>query len=201
MYKSEWVRLFWDQILETPILQWIGVGFGVLEVFLAKANKVWLYPCGIISILITIFVLFEAGLYAEILLNLYYFLMSVYGWWYWLKGKGLASTPISVSTPNQWAISIAIVILTTPLLYYALVNFTDSTVPLWDAWVSATAWAGMWLLARRKLENWLFLNMSNIFAIPLFIHKGMPLYAVLTAILFVVAIFGYFEWRKNLKTS
>jgi nicotinamide mononucleotide transporter len=76
-----------------------------------------------------------------------------------------------------------------------LTKFTTSNVPVWDAWVSSTAWAGMWLLARRKLENWTLLNLSNLFAVPLLCYKHLIMFAVLTLILFVVAIFGFFEWR------
>jgi nicotinamide mononucleotide transporter len=70
-------------------------------------------------------------------------------------------------------------------------------VPVWDAFVSSTAWAGMWLLARRKMENWVFLNISNLFAIPLLFYKKLPMFAALTVFLFVVAIFGYFEWKRQ----
>jgi nicotinamide mononucleotide transporter len=87
------------------------------------------------------------------------------------------------------------------LLYYCLSHYTNSTVPAWDAWVSATAWAGMWLLARRKIENWILLNVSNAFAVPLLIYKHLPLYAVLTVILFAVAVQGYFHWRSIMKRS
>ncbi|WP_036600873.1 nicotinamide riboside transporter PnuC [Olivibacter sitiensis] len=193
------MKLFWQQLLETPLLQWIGVTFGILEVFLAKANKIALYPCGIISILITLFVLWEAGLYAEILLNLYYLIMSVYGWYHWYRRVHEPAVPVAYSDMQQWSIALAIVGIGTPFLYCVLRYHTDSTVPLWDAWVSATAWAGMWLLARRKIENWLFLNVSNAFAIPLLIHKELPMYAVLTAILFIVAILGYFDWKRIIR--
>jgi len=74
-------------------------------------------------------------------------------------------------------------------------------VPAWDAWVSATAWAGMWLLAKRKVENWILLNISNAFAVPLLLYKSLPLYAVLTVILFVVACFGYFDWRRIFRNA
>jgi nicotinamide mononucleotide transporter len=84
--------------------------------------------------------------------------------------------------------------------FFILRKFTPSDVPLWDAWVSATAWAGMWLLAKRKLENWLVLNLSNAFAIPLQFHKNIPMYGLLTIVLFVVAIFGYLRWKKLLQS-
>ena len=103
------------------------------------------------------------------------------------------------SAGRDWRITVLIVIAGFPALYYALLHFTDSTVPVWDAWVSATAWAGMWLLAKRKIENWILLNISNAFAIPLLAYKGLHLYAILTLFLFVVAIFGYFEWKRIIR--
>lgn len=103
---------------------------------------------------------------------------------------------VSYSNRKEWGISTLIVVVGVPLLYWALTTFTDSTVPLLDSLVTAFAWAGMWLLARRKIENWILLNISNAIAIPLLAYKGLPLYSLLTLFLFVVAIFGFVEWRK-----
>jgi len=194
-----WYKILIQQFIDTPILHWIGVGFGVLEVLLAKSNKVWLYPCGIISILITLFVLYEAGLYAEILLNLYYLIMSIYGWYYWVSKPNRQEVQISWCSNRDWLVCSVLLLLGFPLLSFALMAYTDSTVPIWDGWVSITAWVGMWLLAKRKIENWIWLNVSNAFAIPLLFHKGLFLYALLTIFLFIIAIFGYFSWRKQLK--
>src|SRR5690606_26778048 len=85
------------------------------------------------------------------------------------------------------------------IFYTLLTRFTDSDVPVGDALVTAFAWAGMWLMAKRKIENWILLNISNFMSVPLLIHKDLYFYAVLTAFLFVVAIFGYINWYKILK--
>jgi nicotinamide mononucleotide transporter len=199
MNTPEWANLFWQQIKETDAIQWIAVLLGVAEVLLAKANKIWLYPAGIAGILLSAFILFESGLYAECLLNGYYLVMSAYGWWYWIKKKDQPPVKITYSTRKDWWIVIGIVVIGFFILYYSLKTFTPSTVPIWDAWVSATAWAGMWLLAKRKVENWILLNISNIFAIPLLVYKQLPLFAALTLFLFIVAIFGFFEWRKIIR--
>ena len=196
MKVAEWLHELSIQLTETPLLHWIGVICGVIQVLLAKANKVLLYPFGIASVAITIYVLYEAGLYAELLLNLYYLVMSIYGWMYWMKRNDEKPVQATYSDKQDWLITALIVAIGFPALYYALVYFTDSSVPLWDAWVSATAWAGMWLLAKRKIENWILLNVSNAFAIPLLAHKGLHLYAILTLFLFIVAVFGYFEWKR-----
>ena len=141
----------------------------------------------------------DVGLYAESILNGYYLVMSVYGWWYWIKKRNEPPVKISKNNGRDWVITLLIVFVGWGLLYILLKNFTDSTVPVWDAWVSSTAWAGMWLLARRKLENWVLLNVSNLFAIPLLWHKQLVMFSVLTLFLFVVAIFGFIEWRSILK--
>lgn len=199
MNIHEWIQSFIEQLKAVPALEWVGVSFGVAEVLLARANKVLLYPCGIISVIISTYIFFHSGLYAESALNLYYLLMSVYGWWWWIKRKNHASPPITRAEKKDWMITIAIVAVAFAILYLILINFTDSTVPVFDSWVSATAWAGMWLLAKRKIENWILLNISNAFAIPLLLYKGLPLYATLTLFLFIIAVWGYIEWNKILK--
>lgn len=196
---AEWLHIVKEQLNHTPLIQWFGVLFGIAEVLLARYNKVALYPCGIISILITLFVLYEAGLYAEILLNMYYLIMSIYGWYYWLRKGDSKKVPVTVCSQRDWLIVLCFLLFGTPILYKILIQFTDSTVPLWDTWVSVTAWVGMWLLAKRKIENWLLLNISNAFAIPLYIHKQLLLYAILTLFLFIVAIFGYYAWNKEIR--
>jgi len=201
MKLTEWIHQLGIELTATPLLHWIGVLCGVIQVLLAKANNVLLYPFGIASILITIYVLYDAGLYAELLLNGYYLVMSIYGWIYWMKRPNAEPVPATYSGKRDWFITSLIVGVGFPMLYYTLMHFTDSTVPAWDAWVSATAWAGMWLLAKRKIENWVLLNVSNAFAIPLLIHKDLHLFALLTLFLFVVAIFGYFQWRRIIYTQ
>ncbi len=204
-WHNEW-HLFWQQIIATDCLTWLAVALGVAEVLLAKANKIALYPAGIAGTLITIYILYRSGLFAECLLNGYYVVMSVYGWWHWIKKKYQPPVQISYCNRKEWITAILIVTgayvllagmlkYGTPLLHDYL---TPSTVPFWDAWVSATAWAGMWLLAKRKIENWILLNISNAFAIPLLMYKQLPMFAILTLFLFIVAVAGYFQWRRSL---
>src|SRR3954454_18877424 len=192
----EWLRLFISQLKETSLAEWAGVGFGVAEVLFAKANKIWLYPSGIISVVVSSYVFIISGLYAESLLNVYYLVMSIYGWWHWIKKKNEPALPISWCSTRDWAYTAGIVVISFSVLYFSLSHFTNSTVPFWDAWVSATAWAGMWLLAKRKIENWILLNISNAFAIPLLLYKQLPLYALLTLFLFIIAVQGYIQWKR-----
>ena len=204
---DQW-QLLVQQVSETDWIQWTAVILGVLEVLYARAGKIWLYPAGLVSTLLTIYVLFGSGLYAESLLNGYYVVMSVYGWWYWAKKKNLPPVRSSYSNRREWEIVLAIVIGGTGIMYVLLKYctpfmryFTPSTVPFWDSWVSATAWAGMWLLARRKIENWVLLNISNAFAVPLLLYKHLPLFSAMTVFLFVIAVQGYFQWRKEIRLA
>ncbi|WP_317130523.1 nicotinamide riboside transporter PnuC [Pedobacter polaris] len=196
MNFQEWFMLFQQQIVKTSLIEWIAVGFGISEVLLAKKNNIWLYPTGIISILLSMFLLLKVKLYAETLLSMYYLVMSIYGWLLWKKRKLEVQIQVSWCTNKEITIAVLISTIGFLILYIVLKYFTDSDVPIWDAFVSSTAWAGMWLLAKRKIENWIFLNISNLFAIPLLIHKKLAMFAVLTTILFIVAIFGFIEWKK-----
>lgn len=196
MNTPGWLNLFFNQLKEISIIEGLGVAFGVAEVLFAKANEIWLYPCGIISVVLSCYIFITSGLYAESLLNSYYLVMSVYGWWFWAKKKNKPPLPISRSSKKEWITTLRIVVIGFTLLYFLLSHFTNSTVPFWDAWVSATAWAGMWLLAKRKIENWILLNISNAFAIPLLFYKHLSLYALLTLFLFIVAVQGFFKWKK-----
>lgn len=191
-----YLHLLMQQLQQTTLLEWLAVSLAVTEVLLARVNNVWLYPTGIAGTVIGIYVLLTAGLYAESLLNVYYVVMSVYGWIFWLTKRGNSTVKISRTSKKEWVIVVLIVFVGWLVLYLVLRYFTDSTVPIWDSFVSSTAWAGMWLLARRKIENWVLLNISNLFAIPLLFHKNLPLFGLLTLFLFVIAIWGYFEWRS-----
>lgn len=196
----EWWTILKQQFYQISFLEAIGVAFGIAEALFAKYNKIWLYPCGILNILITMYIYWDFRLYAEILLQGYYFVMSMYGWFLWTS-KTKNSSTVSLCTVNDRLIACCIVIFSWFLLYFFLTNYTNSDVPIWDSLVSAFAWAGMWLLAKRKLDNWIFLNISNFIAVPLLLHKGLLLYSLLTIFLFIIAIFGYLDWKKIINSQ
>ena len=189
---------FTTQLQQTQPLEAIAVLMGMISVVLANRNHVGLYPTGIISTGLYIYLMSSVGLYAESLLNAYYLIMSIYGWALWNRQhENKNPRAISVNTPGDWIVSLSIVVIGWIILYFSWKIFTNSDVPALDAVVSATAWAGMWLLAKHKVENWILLNISNAIAMPLLIYKGLPLTAALTLFLFIVAIFGYIRWRKQ----
>lgn len=180
-------------------IEWLGVLFSIVQVLLARKNNVHNYLFGITGILLSMYIMFNAKLYAEFTLNLYYLGMSIYGWIYWKFGKQDAETPISYTDNSEKIKAAGIVLGTFILFYFFLTHFTNSDVPVWDSCVSAFAWSGMWLMAKRKIENWILLNISNIISIPLMIHKELYLYAALTAFLFIVAVSAYINWRSIIK--
>lgn len=184
---------------QTTWTEWLGVFFSMIQVVLASRNNSNNYLFGIAGISLTLYVMITAKLYAEFTLNLYYLAMSIYGWLYWKYGKQQEEAKISrANTTDKWIV-LGIVSTTFGLFWFFLTQYTDSDVPIWDSLVSAFAWAGMWLMAKRKVENWILLNISNLIAIPLMVHKNLYLYAGLTVFLFVVAVLGYIKWNRILK--
>lgn len=182
----------------------IAAVFGAISVLCSWRNSIWLYPTGLVSTGIYAYLLSkeEFKLYAEATLNVYYFIMSVYGWYHWARKKSDdQEVPIGWANKNEWAVAIGIAVIGWGVFYYLLSHFSNSDVPVIDAFVSATACSGMWLLAKRKIENWILLNISNLVAIPLLFHKNLVATAVLTIFLFIVAVMGYFSWRKIWKTA
>ncbi|TDN88067.1 nicotinamide mononucleotide transporter [Salegentibacter sp. 24] len=189
-----------DFFTSLTALQAVGTFFGVAQVLLARKNNIHNYLFGITAILISLWVLYQSRLYADIILNLYYLVMSIYGWFYWY-GKQAEKTPISSASRSEHLKAIGIVLICFMGMSYWLLFYTNSDVPFWDAAVSGFAWAGMWLMAKRKLENWVFLNISNTISIPLLIYKELYVYAGLTIFLFIVGTSGYFKWIKILKNE
>ncbi len=187
-----------QQLRLTSWLEYFAVVMGMASVLLSRANHIYTYPTGIAGTLVSIVLFTQTGLYAEAGLNGYYFVMSVYGWWKWSR-KSAQDEPLPVTLNNakDWLYTLLFVAIGWPVLWAILYYGTNSTVPVLDAFVSATAWCGMWLMARRKVENWLLLNLSNIVAIFLLWYKGLYFMSLLTLFLFIVAIFGYFSWRKT----
>ena len=185
-----------DYLFHITLLQIIGTAFGIVQVLLARKNNINNYLFGIISIIISMWVLYSSQLYGDILLNMYYLGMSIYGWFYWKFGKEKKSTPISYASKKEQFKAFGIVVGCFAVMAYWLKFHTNSNVPIWDAVVVAFAWAGMWLMAKRKMENWIFLNISNIIAIPLLFYKELYVYAGLTVFLFIVGVSGYIKWKK-----
>lgn len=182
-------------------LELIGTIFGIISVLFSRANRIYVFPTGIVSTLIYIYICTKAGLYADAGINVYYTLVSIYGWWFWLRGNNNESVEISYATKKEWIISGLMFAISWVLVHQILMHFTDSTVPILDAFTTAGAIVGMWLMARRKVENWLFWILIDVVSIPLYMYKGLQISAIQYVVFTGLAIWGYFSWRKNVRSK
>ncbi len=191
----------YSNILDTSWLEAVAVVFGILSVWFARKENIWVYPTGIINVLIYVYLCFFAGLYADMAINAFYFVMSVFGWYNWTRrDENLHHVPISALSLKQWLFYIILIAVAFGTIYYVLTHFTNSTVPLFDSFTTALFIAGMWLMALKKIENWLFWILGDLLVIPMFSIKGLAFTSIQYIVFLVLAIMGYVEWRKRLKS-
>jgi nicotinamide mononucleotide transporter len=190
-----------ENIKATSILEWVAFLLAVAQVVLAIKNNRFNFLFGLISTFLYFFVFLTYELFAEAFLNLYYAFISFIGLRAWRLQEQFEEIPISTNTKQDWIKTTLWVMISFVFLALILNNFTSSNVVYWDSAVSAFAWAGAWLLTRRKIENWILLNISNAISVPLLISKGLVLTSLLNSFLFVMAILGYVEWKKALKNK
>lgn len=183
------------------VLEIAALIISLISVYYSFKNSVLVFPFGIISTLIFVYLLFQWNLLGDMVINAYYFIMSVYGWYFWLHGnKNQEEVSISKTLRQEWITAI-IISITTGLAIYLLYYITDrleNWVSYVDMITTGIFFAGMWLMAKRKLEHWLILALGNLISIPLYFHKGYSFSAFLYIFLFIIAIFGYLEWKKYL---
>ncbi len=186
-------------ILDTSWLEIIAVIFGILSVWFARKENIWVYPTGIVNVLVYVYLCFYAGLYADMAINAFYFVMSVFGWYNWARRTETSEhVPISSLSFKQWLFYILLIIVAFGIIYFVLLNYTDSTVPKFDSFTTALFIAGMWLMAIKKIENWLFWIIGDVLVIPMFAIKGLAFTSVQYIVFLILAIMGYIEWRKRL---
>ncbi len=195
---------FIKNIQETKWPEWVSAVAQVASVWYARKNKIWVYPTGIIGVLLAAYVYFfmiHPPLYADAFLNIYYFAMSVYGWYNWVQKKDgdHYTYPISWCTPKQLRFGIGFFIFFWIVIYFVLEKFTDSNTPILDSLVSSSAITAMWWMAKRKIENWLAWIFSNIVAIPLNFYKELMLFTLMYVLFLAMAWWGYIEWKKKIR--
>lgn len=184
------------------ILEIFGVLFGLLSVWFAKKENILVFPTGIISVLIYVYLCFQTKLYADMGINAYYFVMSVYGWYVWSRrDEEQHVTPISTSSLSDWILGFLTLILSFTILYLVLNNLTDSDVPFWDSLTTSLFFVGMWLMARKKIENWIIWIIADAISVPLYFYKELQLTSIQYLVFLFLAISGYISWRKTLKTQ
>ncbi|MFV9549803.1 nicotinamide riboside transporter PnuC [Algibacter sp. PT7-4] len=202
------VNLFFSQYSEYEtvdiVLEIIAIIFGFLSVWFSKQNKVLVFPTGMISTLIFVYLLLKWELLGDMMINAYYFIMSVYGWYVWTKKVDHAQvTPISRMSFNEKKISTAIFLATLVFVYlvYHAFNKWTSWVAYIDTITTAIFFVGMWLMAKRKLENWMFWIIGDLISIPLYFYKGFTFTSLQYLGFTVIAIFGYISWKKSINSN
>lgn len=182
-------------------LEILGTVVGLFYLYYEyKADmKVWI--AGIIMPAISLFVYWNAGLYADFGINIYYLLVTVYGWWVWKYGtsstdKTKEELPITTTPRRMWPVLALAFAVCFVGIGWVLVNFTDSNVPWWDSFTTALSIVGMWMLARKWLEQWLAWIAVDAVCCGLYIYKEVYFYAGLYGLYTIIAVFGYMEWRK-----
>lgn len=178
----------------------VAVFFGIASVFYSMREKILVYPTGIISTLIYVWICFQYKLYADMGINAYYFSMSIFGWYLWTHPKeGEKVLPVTWLKPKGWMISLALFGVSYLTLYFLLSRFTDSDVPYWDSFTTASAFVGMWLMAKKKVENWIAWIITDLVSVPLYFYKGLILTSFQFLFFTVLAIFGLLAWIKSAK--
>lgn len=197
---------FFQNLQATTPLEYIAVFAGIISVVFSRIENIWVYPTGLINTVIYIYLSFKYHLIGEASVNFYYTVMSIYGWWLWTR-KDRQEKPllhITFSSKKEWAQEIGFFIGFYVAIFLALTylkqNFFEGVIPWADALASASAFTGMWLMARKKVESWGWWIVTNIASIPLYFVKGLVFTSVYYVVLLVLAIFGLMEWQRRAKT-
>lgn len=202
MNAGEIWQLFLINIKETKWQEWVSTLLQIASVWYAKKNNILFYPTGIIGVLLASYVYFFIStppLYADSLLNIYYFLMSIYGWYNWVQKKNNDYVyQISWCNKRELLIGISLFLFCWVLIYLILVKLTNSNMPVLDSLVSSSAVTSMWWMTKRKMENWIAWIFSNIIAIPLNFYKGFMLFTLMYILFLALSVSGYREWKEKL---
>ena len=184
-------------------LEITGVVFGFLSVWYAKKNHIWVFPTGLISTSIFVYLLWKWALLGDMMINAYYFVMSIYGWYVWTRQTNDQATPISQTNAKEKRTSVIIFLITLVFVYVVYQSAGKWTT--WTAYVdtvtTAIFFVGMWLMARRKIENWIFWIVGDIISVPLYFYKGLTFTSFQYLIFTVIAIYGFLAWKHILTNS
>jgi len=201
----------WQQFLEgmkhTSGLEYLAVFAGITSVWFSRIENILVYPVGLINTTIYIYLSFKFHLPGEASVNFYYTVMSVYGWYMWLKKDEHHQKILHVefSTAKMWLYQVLFFLFFYITIYFSLIylkeNFFEGAIPWGDALASASAFTGMWLMTRKKVESWYWWIATNIASIPLYFVKGLVFTSVYYFVLLVMAVFGLIEWRRRAKKA
>jgi nicotinamide mononucleotide transporter len=195
-------------LLQTTWLELIAVVAGIVSVWYSRKESILVYPIGLINTTIYIYLSFKGHLLGEASVNLYYTLMSLWGWYLWTRVDPKKQTiilHITKSNKRDWVNQILFFLAFYFSLYFSLTylkkEFAPEAIPWADALASAAAYTGMWLMAKKKVESWIWWIMTNIASIPLYFIKGYTFTSVQFIVLLVIAIAGLKSWNDKAKNN
>lgn len=181
------------------ILEITAIIFGLLSVWYAKKNNILVFPTGIINTAIYTYLLWKWELLGDMIINSYYVIMSFYGWYHWTRKKeSEIEFPIDKATKKElnWSLFIFISSIIFVVLVYTHFNKLTSWTAYVDTLTTGIFFAGMWLMVKRKIENWILWIVGDIISIPLYFCKGYTFTSIQYIIFTIIAVYGYLEWRK-----
>ncbi|MEY2595661.1 MAG: hypothetical protein RI965_933 [Bacteroidota bacterium] len=185
------------------VLEIIAILSGIISVWFSNKENIWVYPSGLIGTILYVYISIQGDLYGEATVNLFYTIMSIYGWYNWLR-KDQSLKPIvhiTYSNARDWKIQLAffttIYFIIYTSLYFIKEYFSPGAIPWADALASAAAFTGMWLMTRKKVESWIWWIITNLASIPLYFIKGYTFTSGYYALLLIMAVFGLSSWRKK----
>ena len=201
MNATEIFDQFITGMQQTSWLEYIGVFCGIGSVWYSKKENILVYPVGLINTILYIYISIKGKLFGEASVNLYYTVMSIYGWILWSKKdevKHEVVLHITFSTKKEWLHQLLFFAVFYIAIFFSLTwlknTFTPGAIPWADAFASATAYTGMWLMAKKKIESWFWWIATNCASIPLYFIKGYVFTSVQFVILLILAFAGLFEW-------
>lgn len=204
---NEFLQQFTEGMKATTALEYIAVFAGIASVWFSRKENIWVYPVGLINTIIYVYLSAKGHLFGEVSVNVYYTIMSLYGWYLWLK-KDQEQHPvlhITFSDKRWWVYQVVFFCSFYTVLYFSLSylrqNFAPGAIPWADAFASATAFTGMWLMTKKKVESWYWWIATNITSIPLYFVKQYVFTSVYYLILLVMAVFGLITWMQKAKKA
>ena len=200
---QEIYQQFIEGIKATSLLEYIAVFTGIASVFYSRKENILVYPVGLINTIIYIYLSVKGHLYGEASVNLYYTVMSIYGWVLWAKKDQQQHHVVIITTSNakEWVQQMLFCAAFYVAIFFALTyiknSFAPGAIPWADAFASATAYTGMWLMAKKKVESWILWIATNAASVPLYFVKGYVFTSVYYVVLLILAIAGLIEWRRR----
>jgi nicotinamide mononucleotide transporter len=181
------------------VLESVAVVLGLLSVWFAKRDQIAVYPSGMLSTAIFVYILYQASLLGDMLINAYFFIVSIYGWYFWVRKKRQKTeNPISRMNPlekRMWFVFFMIILFFVAGTYILFDKWQDWSAPI-DCFTTALFFVGMWFMARKRLEHWIFWIVGDLISIPLYLYKGLGLTSFQYLIFTLIAIFGYIQWKR-----